>query len=124
MSKAGRKQPSRSVLLNIGVDQAYLSRRHEALASAGFTVVDAASVEEGLKLAKGRDVQVAILGHRISPTERLKISQALKRGNSKIRLVVMYDRSISKTELADAVLQIDLPPTDLVHSIEYLLDAV
>jgi type III secretory pathway lipoprotein EscJ len=50
------------------------------------------------------------------------MAEALRAVNSALRIVVMYDRSASKTEHADAVLQIDVPPADLVHSIEYLLD--
>lgn len=122
MSASVRKSVSKVVLLNIGVDVAQVRRRHQILTDAGFKVLDAESVERALKLATSPDVQVAIFGHRISARERLQISTALKRRNPAIRIVVMYETSVQKTELADAVLQIHLPAADLVHSIEYLLN--
>lgn len=121
MSRSVQKSVGPIALLNIGVDGAQLRRRRQILVDAGFKVLDADTVERAVKLAGISDIRVAIFGHRISSRERLEASNALKRSNPAILIVVMYETSVNKTELADAVLQINLPPADLVHSIEYLL---
>ncbi len=119
-SRALRRPKRQSIVLNIGINQKFLSRRQEILAGAGFTVVNA-SVEDALAAAAENDVRLAIFGHLVHPSDRLKISIVLRRRNPQVRLVVMYDHSAHKTEAADAVLQINVPPADLVHTVEYLL---
>jgi DNA-binding NtrC family response regulator len=121
VSASVRKPIAAVVLLNIGIDRVELRRRRQILTSAGFKVIDATSAEEALHLTQKTNVRVAIFGHRIPAGQRLEISNVLKRQNPGLRIVVMYEASAQKTELADAVLQISLPPADLVHSIEYLL---
>jgi DNA-binding NtrC family response regulator len=121
VSMAAEKLRVPTILLNIGVDRRYLARRREILASAGFTVRDAVTAEEALAGAQSSAVSIAIFGHRVPATDRVKISEALKRINPRIRLVVMYDHSISRTESADAILRVDVAPDDLIHTVEYLL---
>jgi DNA-binding NtrC family response regulator len=121
VANAVRKRKFRTILLNIGIDSRYLARRREILAGAGFNVLDALSVKDALAIAKDHPVSVAIFGHRIAAADRLQISDELKRKNPKIRLVVMYDHSVSRTESADAVLRVDVAPDDLIHTVEYLL---
>jgi ActR/RegA family two-component response regulator len=123
VSAAIQDHQTATVVLNIGVDQAYLDRRHAILVQAGFQVIDAASAREAVTHARGRDVRIAIFGHRLGLSERLKIADELKRSMPGIRIVVMYDQSVSKTEHADAVLQINVPPADLVHTMQYLLSS-
>lgn len=123
MGKALRKRNIPSILLNIGIDRQYLARRREILASAGFDVRDAMTGEEALAVAKGSGVSIAIFGHRVAARDRLEISEALKRSNPRIRLVVMYDHSVSRTESADAILRVDVAPDDLIHTVEYLLSS-
>ncbi len=119
-TKASRKSKKKPVVLNIGVQQKLLSHRETVLQSAGFPVVSA-SVEEALAASAENDVRLAIFGHLVHPSDRLKISIALRRRNPQVRLVVMYDHSARHTEAADAVLRIDVPSADLVHTVQYLL---
>ncbi|ABF42990.1 hypothetical protein Acid345_3990 [Candidatus Koribacter versatilis Ellin345] len=119
-SRAFRRSKRKSVVLNIGIHQKHLSVRETILSGAGFPVVSA-SVEEALAAAAENDVRLAIFGHLVHPSDRLKISIALRRRSPQVRLVVMYDDSARHTEAADAVLQINVPPADLVHTVQYLL---
>jgi DNA-binding NtrC family response regulator len=121
LGKIVRRRDSLVVVLNIGIDHAYLLRRRKILAGAGYQVFDATSVGEALTLASRSGAHLAIFGHLIPPADRMQIGSALRAANPAIRVVVMYDRSATKTEQADAVLQIDLPPEDLIHTVEYLL---
>lgn len=123
MGKAVKKQNERTVLLNIGIDEQYLLRRHQILCGAGFDVIDATSVEEALTIASHSGIRVAIFGHRVPAIDRLTISDGLKRTNPGIRLVVMYNNSVSRTESADAVLRVDVSPDDLIHTVQYLLSS-
>ena len=122
MRKSNANHNVRPVVLNIGTDRQYLLRRSEILAAAGYHVIDTFLPDRALVLAKGKNVRIAIFGHRISAPDRVRISQLLKSANPALRLVVMYEQSASKTEHADAVLQINVPPADLVHTVEYLLN--
>lgn len=115
------KWKSKFTVLNVGINQAFLERRQQILEGAGFTVVST-TVNMALPAAKDHDnVRLAIFGHLVHADDRLKISEALRRKNPNIRLVVMYDHSVKKTESADAVLQINVPAADLIHTVEYLL---
>ena len=115
------KHKPRVLLLNIGVDREYRERRHKVLSAAGFSVIDASTVDRALQLAERQDLAVAIFGHLVRAEDRLRISSTLRAKNPAVRLVVMYEGSVKRTEHADAVLQIDGPPADLIHSIQYLL---
>ncbi|HEY3928066.1 MAG TPA: hypothetical protein VGL89_06815 [Candidatus Koribacter sp.] len=117
-----KKPVALPVVLNIGMQKHYLARRREILESAGFEVCDATDARQAVTLCRQKAPHIAIFGHLLPVAERLQMAEALRAVNSALRIVVMYDRSASKTEHADAVLQIDVPPADLVHSIEYLLD--
>jgi hypothetical protein len=118
--RAERKESKVQVVLNIGISQSYLSRREEILRTAGFAVVNA-TVEGTLVMIAEYDVCLAIFGHLVHPSDRVKLSDTLRRRNPNVRIVVMYDYSVRKTESADAVLQINVPPADLIHTVEYLL---
>ncbi len=118
--RALRKPQKKAIVLNIGVSQKHLVRREAILRDGGLAVASA-SVEQALATAAQHDVQLAIFGHLVHPSDRLKISIALRRQNPRVRLVVMYDDSAKQTETADAVLRINVPPADLVHTVQYLL---
>lgn len=119
-NKESRKSKRKVIVLNVGASRPFLERREEILADAGFAVVST-PVNTALAAAHDHDVRLAIFGHLVHPADRLKISEELRRKNPAVRLVVMYDHSVKKTESADAVLQINVPPADLVHTVEYLL---
>ena len=121
MSASFDSQNLRTVVLNIGIDKTFLARRNQVLSRAGFEVIDATGPSEALERVCARDVRIAIFGHRLPLADRLQIANELKRILPLIRIVVMYDQSASKTEHADAVLQINVPPADLVHTLHYLL---
>jgi DNA-binding NtrC family response regulator len=121
VSAAIQNHQSPTVVLNIGVDKRQVDRRHGILADAGFEVIDAFSAQEAMSSARGYDVRIAIFGHRLRLAERLNIAEQLKKSLPRLRTVVMYEQSAIKTEHADAVLQINVPPADLVHTMEYLL---
>ena len=108
------------MVLNIGVSRSYLVRREQLLREAGFEVVNA-SVEQAEAAAGNSEVRLAIFGHLVHPSDRVKISHALRARNPRVRIVVMYDHSAQRTESADAVLQIDVPADRLLHTVEYLL---
>ena len=121
MTRRNLDQPKkRSVVLNIGVSQSYLIRREQILHDAGFAVVNS-SVEEAKASLANSDVCLVIFGHLVPASDRLTISGALRKSNPHIRIVVMYDHSVQRTESADAVLQRDVPAERLVHTVEYLL---
>lgn len=122
MPKTNLKEPDkRPVVLNIGLQKHYLARRREILESAGFEVFDAGDTKQAVALCRQKAPQIAIFGHLLPASERLQMVEELRAVRAELRIVVMYDRSVYKTEHADAVLQIDVPPIDLVHTLEYLL---
>jgi DNA-binding NtrC family response regulator len=123
VSIPAHNENERTAVLNIGVDKTYLARRTQILSAAGFEVIEAGSAREAVARANGRQVRIAIFGHRLPAADRLTISSDLRKHLPNIRIVVMYDQSVTKTEHADAVLQINVPPADLVLTMQYLLSA-
>lgn len=120
MTESHEEKPM-TTILNIGIDSRYLQRRHQILSEAGFQVIDAGTADEAFASLDGRPVRVAIFGHRLPLADRLTICSELRKRIPALRVVVMYDHSASKTEQADAVLQINVPAEDLVHTMQYLL---
>ena len=121
MTESYEEQPMKTAILNIGIDRPYLLRRHQILADAGFDVLDVTTPAEAETALQNPNVRLAIFGHRVPLDHRLAISAELKKRAPALRIVIMYDHSASKTEHADAVLQINVPPEDLVHTMQYLL---
>jgi DNA-binding response OmpR family regulator len=124
LSRSRAKNPRevvRPILLSVGYDRALLNIRNRLLRGAGFDVISAPSVEDALHAVENKVPQVVILGHRIPPMHRNQITEALKRVNSSVRILMLYDRAISGAELADAILNVAGDPHDLVQTVEYLL---
>lgn len=120
-AKGSSKDPRKTAVLNVGLDQEWLLRRQHILGDAGFDVYNASSFDEARQVSRGREFRVVIFGHLIPVAERLRIFEVMKKANPRVRQVVMYDHSATKTESADAILRINVRAGDLVHTVEYLL---
>jgi hypothetical protein len=66
-------------------------------------------------------VDVVVIAHGLSLIERSDVQDTVRLLRPKPRVVLLYDTSISKTEQADAVLNVNSEPQHLVQTIRYLL---
>lgn len=115
------KGPSAPVVLYIA-DKTDISAFHSAhLREAGCQLHTVATAEDGLAGIRQMRTDVVVIGHGLSLADRIAIEEAVRQLHPRPRLVLLYDTSISKTEQADAVLNINSEPQHLAQTIRYLL---
>ncbi len=113
--------PSAPVVLYIA-DKTDISAFHIAhLRDAGCKLHTVATAEEGVVSVRQIRADVVVIGHGLSLADRIKVEDAARQLHPKPRIVLLYDTSISKTEQAEAVLNINSEPQHLVQTIRYLL---
>lgn len=99
-----------------------LTAFHSAhLREAGYAIHAAPTVREALASMRQERADVVVVGHGLSLAERVEIEDAVRQLQPKPRVVLLYDTSISRTEQADAVLNVNSEPQHLVQTIRYLL---
>ena len=91
------------------------------LRNAGYQVYAVLSREEAVSRIECSHIAVVVIGHGLTLADRSEIEAAARQQKPKPRVVLLYENSISKTEQADAVLNINNEPQHLVQTIRYLL---
>ncbi len=91
------------------------------LRDAGYQVHGVSSREEALASIEHAHIDVVVIGHGLSLADRTEIEVSARQQHPKPRIVLLYENSISNTEQADAVLNINSEPQHLVQTIRYLL---
>lgn len=91
------------------------------LRDAGYQVHGVSSREEALASIEHAHIDVVVIGHGLSLADRTEIEVSARQQHPKPRIVLLYENSISNTEQADAVLNINSEPQQLVQTIRYLL---
>lgn len=109
-------------ILSFGIVKTFLDERARVLASSGFKVSSVSQKDEALRLAKRMSPDVVIFGHAVPPSLRTSLANSVKKLNPEAQLVYMYLGSTDGTEMADAILNLESPPTVLVETIRYLLE--
>jgi hypothetical protein len=109
-------------ILSIGVDKTLLAERHRMLRDAGFQVVPTGLGESFEPLASDPQFQVAIFGPFVPEAARNQAAACLLRNCRHIKIIMIYQGTIRKAEMADAVLSINVSCEDLVQTVHYLID--
>lgn len=109
-------------ILSVGVNKKLLAQRHKLLRESGFDVVSSTLGESLKQLVGDSRFRVAIFGSRVPEPTRNKAAATLIRNCPHIKIVMLYEDTIRKAEMADAVLSARVSPEDLVQTIHYLLD--
>lgn len=113
---------SSSVIVLYVADQSDLSAFHSAhLRDAGYELHFASTAAEALIRIRQIRADVVVIGHGLILLDRVDVEDAVRQLHPKPRVVLLYDTSISQTEQADAVLNINSEPQHLVQTIRYLL---
>ena len=110
-------------VLSIGILQEPLKRRNQALRRAGFRVVSAASSGEALRDLAADDFDVAVLGHGLPDHERSAIASGLRRNSPATFVIMLYEASLRRDELADALLMLSEEPQHLVSTIRHFAES-
>ncbi len=115
------ERSSGAVVLYVA-DKGDLSAFHSAhLRDAGYELHLVSSAAEALISIHQIRAEVVVIGHGLSLLDRVDVEGAVRQLHPKPRIVLLYDTSISKTEQADAVLNVSSEPQHLVQTIRYLL---
>jgi DNA-binding response OmpR family regulator len=110
------------VILSVGYIKNLLSRRNELLERAGFTVIAATSAVQALSAAREARPDLAIFGHGVPTEDRNSIAEALRAVHPAIHFIYLYRGHASYTEMADAILNVEGDPADLVETVRYLME--
>ena len=109
-------------VLSIGYLQDFLKKRNQVISSGGHTVTPASSVQQALDQAERGTFDVLVFGHGVPTIDRNFIAGHFKGNYPQISIIYLYDSHIEKAELADAILNVNGDPGDLVQTINYLCD--
>lgn len=91
-----------------------------ALRAAGLTVRACTDREQAIREAREYPPDVVILGHGVPEAERNAIAAIVKAMHPWTQVVFLYQQTIANAELADAILNVNGHPSDLITTIEYL----
>jgi DNA-binding NtrC family response regulator len=113
--------PCPAVILSVEGEGESRVLNRSALDGAGYDVISVGNVEEALRQIARVRVDVLVLGNHLSRAERLRIEEGVARLRPKPRVILLYTASVTEAEQADAVLNTQGDPQDLVRTIQYLL---
>lgn len=111
------RQSSSPVVLYVGADEVQAAH----LKKAGYSLHMAVTPEQALARLRQAQAEVVIIGHSLGMGERMQLEGTIRLLQPRPRVVLLYETSISQTEQADAVLNINSEPQHLVQTIRYLL---
>lgn len=110
-------------ILYVGYLQEFLRQRGEVLASAGYQVVSVRSIGEVLKaLESHATFDVAVFGHGVPTEDRNLMTGHIKDRSPSTSVIFLYDTSCERAESADAILNVQGAPSDLINTVKYLID--
>lgn len=89
------------------------------LKEAGFQKVKEKQLAEAA-LPKGTTAEIAIFLPKTPKEPRNQIARQLRKENPSLKIVMLYDNTISGTEVADAVINANCEIDDLVKVLTYL----
>jgi chemotaxis response regulator CheB len=110
-----------ATVLSVGRAGLHFRRRNQLLSKAGFHVMDANDATGVVDLVRKRKPDVVVIGHLIPPSERATIIRSLRELKASARVIMMYESTIAGSETADAILNVNGDPQDLVQTVRYLL---
>lgn len=91
------------------------------LRDAGYDLHAVFTRHEALEKIERVRMNAVVIGHGLALADRIQIEEAIRQLQPKPRVVLLYETSISQTEQADAVLNINSEPQHLAQTIRYLL---
>ena len=116
-NSAGVPEP---LILFVGNSPASV-RRSSVLRAAGYALELVSTAEEALRSMRVAQFHLVVLGHAIASEHRIRIEKIIQRLRPKPRIILLYEVSIAQAEQADAVLNVNGDPQDLVRTVRYLL---
>ena len=71
------------------------------------------------KLARSGRHDAVILGYLLDKSDRNDVAAMMKRANPQACVIMTYEGSISQAEMADAVLSLQAPASDIVQTLRH-----
>lgn len=115
-----RMAQSKAVLL-VSYQAAVFAPHAEALTAAGFAVTHAATMSAALGAVGPGKFELLVLAPNIPAGDRRRVEAEAKRRNRNIRIVLFYAGERERDVFASALLDISIPPADLVRTATELL---
>ena len=109
-------QPKIIIIGSIDGAMENLSRK---LHDADFTNLERQPISK-INARKGNGAHIAIFLPRIAREYRTEAAQKLRKANPGLKIVMLYDHTISGTEVADAVINANCETEDLARVVAYL----
>jgi DNA-binding response OmpR family regulator len=100
-----------------------LQERERILRTAGYEVTTAQSCAAAAGLIGHALFDAALLGFSLPEDERNQLARDLKLANPATKIIMMYFASVRNTELADALIQSNAGPQDILRAVKHILAA-
>ena len=111
---------SAAKVLSVGLGD-LVSARNAALRTAGFEVVAAISIEDVFQECGPARFDIAIVGHAFSIQERAEFVRCIQR-TFRLPVILIAEGEIFASIRADAQIDVDAPPKDLISAIHRVID--
>src|SRR6185437_10719601 len=108
------------IILYVGGKSDLASFHASHLRDAGYELHLVLTPREAFEIMAQIRINAVVIGHGLGLADRIQIEEAIRRLHPKPRIVLLYETSISQTEQADAVLNINSEPQHLAQTIRYL----
>lgn len=106
-------------ILLYGHDRERLQAQETALVESGFAVDTVSSRRSAEKLARRGQHDAIILGHTLDKSDRNEVAAMMKQANPQACVIMTYESSISEAEMADAVLSVQAPASDVIQTLRH-----
>ena len=103
----------------IGSAHEALDRLSRQLKDAGLTSIREKQLTES-ELPKSASADIVVFLPKTPKEPRNQVARQLRKANPSLKIVMLYDNTISGTEIADAVINANCEIEDLVRVLAYL----
>jgi DNA-binding NtrC family response regulator len=101
----------------------FLREREQTLRAAGFEVTVEQSCAEAAVAIRNGPFDAAVLGFSLPEEERNQLARDIKLANPEAKIIMMYFASVKNTDPADAILQSNSGPQELLRAINHILSS-
>ena len=98
-----------------------LQEREQALRAAGYEVTVEQSCAEAAGAIQSGPFDAVVLGFSLPEEERNQLARDIKLANPEAKIIMMYFASVKNTDPADAILQSNAGPQEVLRAINHIL---
>ena len=98
-----------------------LQEREQTLRAAGYEVTVEQSCADAVSAIQSGPFDAVVLGFSLPEEERNQLARDIKRANPGAKIIMTYFASVKNTDQADAILQSNAGPQEVLRAINHIL---